>query len=263
MMDDRTRRLGQHNAQTTPAWATTALGPVPDPAARRDWERTAAAIAAYREMYGYRHPDDPIGPGPGRQSPDQRAAWHDAFTALGPAGPPAVRAMPDGRLWLLRDAHAAQTAGRPATPGNSCGCPGSAPSTPRWAPSAPTPTPPPPARTATRTAPPGTRPWPSATAPSATTTSSANTPSPRPQPTGRNGNTPPHNRGAWPSPPTPNYAAATPTTRSSPYAPPNQPQPATPSASNCIQPQKRAPPRRRPGLLPDTEDADEDVIAPG
>ena len=36
LMDDRTRRLGQHTAQTAPAWAITALGPVPaDPAARQ------------------------------------------------------------------------------------------------------------------------------------------------------------------------------------------------------------------------------------
>ena len=114
LMDDRTRRLGQHTAQTAPAWAITALGPVPaDPAARRDWARKAAPIAAYREMYGYDHPGDPIGPEPSHQAPDQRAAWHQAFLALGPAAGPDVRAMPDGRLWLLRDTYAAQTAWAP------------------------------------------------------------------------------------------------------------------------------------------------------
>ena len=114
LMDDRTRRLGQHTAQTAPAWAITALGPVPaDPAARHDWERKAAPIAAYREMYGYDHPGDPIGPEPSHQAPDQRAAWHQAFLALGPAAGPDVRAMPDGRLWLLRDTYAAQTAWAP------------------------------------------------------------------------------------------------------------------------------------------------------
>jgi AAA domain/TrwC relaxase len=114
LMDDRTRRLGQHTAQTAPSWAVTVLGPVPaTPAGRRDWEYKAASIAAYREMYGYDHPDDPIGPEPARQAPDQRAAWHEAFAALGPAGQPDVRAMPDGQLWLARDAYAVETAWAP------------------------------------------------------------------------------------------------------------------------------------------------------
>jgi conjugative relaxase-like TrwC/TraI family protein len=114
MMDDRTRRLGQHTAQTTPAWAIQALGPVPaNPAARQDWTRRAASIAAYREMYGYDHPGDPIGPEPSHQAPDQRAAWHQAFAAFSPASQPDVRAMPDGRLWLTRDTYAAQTAWAP------------------------------------------------------------------------------------------------------------------------------------------------------
>jgi conjugative relaxase-like TrwC/TraI family protein len=99
MMDDRTRRLGEHAARTAPAWATQVLGPVPAaPAARGRWEHEAAAIAAYREMYGYDHTDDPIGPEPSRQVPGQRAVWHQAFVALSPADGPAVRSMPDGRL---------------------------------------------------------------------------------------------------------------------------------------------------------------------
>jgi hypothetical protein len=73
MMDDRTRHLGQHAAHTKPGWAVTALGPVPaDPATRRDWEHNASAIAAYREMYGYGHPDDAIGPEPSREAPGIR-----------------------------------------------------------------------------------------------------------------------------------------------------------------------------------------------
>ena len=114
MMDDRTQRLGQHTAQTIPAWAIQALGPVPaDPADRQDWARKAASIAAYREMYGYDHPGDPIGPEPSHQAPDQRAAWHQGFAAFSPASQPDVRAMPDGRLWLLRDSYTAQTAWAP------------------------------------------------------------------------------------------------------------------------------------------------------
>jgi hypothetical protein len=114
MMDDRTRRLGQHTAQTGSAWTVTSLGPLPaDPASRHHWEQQAASIAAYREMYGYDHPDDPIGPEPSREKPDQRAAWHQAFAALSPADGPGVRAMPDGRLCLLRDTYAAETAWAP------------------------------------------------------------------------------------------------------------------------------------------------------
>jgi conjugative relaxase-like TrwC/TraI family protein len=114
MMDDRKQRLGQHAAQTTPTWATAALGPVPDDAAaRQEWERKASSIAAYRETYGYDHPGDPIGPEPTADTPDQRTAWHEAFLALGPAGAPDVGAMRDGRLWLIRDTYAAETAWAP------------------------------------------------------------------------------------------------------------------------------------------------------
>jgi hypothetical protein len=114
MMDDRTRRLGQHTAAAAPAWAVSALGPVPaDSAVRRDWEHKAGAIAAYREMYGYDHPGDPIGPEPSHQAPGQRAAWHEAFLAVGSPVGPGVRALPDGRLWLLRDIYAAETAWAP------------------------------------------------------------------------------------------------------------------------------------------------------
>jgi hypothetical protein len=114
MMDDRTRRLGQHTALTAPAWAVNALGPVPtDPAARHTWQDKAALVAAYRETYGYDHPGNPIGPEPAHQAPDQRAAWHEAFAVLGPADGPNVRAMPDGRLWLTRDTYTAETAWAP------------------------------------------------------------------------------------------------------------------------------------------------------
>jgi hypothetical protein len=114
MMDDRTRRLGRHTARTAPAWAIQALGPVPaNPADRQDWARKAASIAAYREMYGYDHPGDPIGPEPSHETPDQRAAWYQAFGAFSPASQPDVRAMPDGRLWLARDSYAVQTAWAP------------------------------------------------------------------------------------------------------------------------------------------------------
>jgi hypothetical protein len=131
MMDDRTRRLAQHTAQTAPAWAITALGPVPaDQAGRHTWENKAAPVAAYRETYGYDHPDDPIGPEPSHETPDQRAAWHQAFAVLGPADGPDIRAMPDGQLWLIRDTYAAETAWAPRIPVGNCDEPGSAQPTP-------------------------------------------------------------------------------------------------------------------------------------
>ena len=114
MMDQRKQRLGKHAADTAPPWAIKSLGPIPsDPAARREWERKASPIGAYREMYGYQHSDDPIGPEPAHDSPDQRAAWHEAFQAFGPANGPDVRGMPDGRLWLIRDTYAAETCWAP------------------------------------------------------------------------------------------------------------------------------------------------------
>src|SRR5580704_5622204 len=114
MMDDRKERLGYHAALTAPAWAVSTLGPVPaDPDARRPWETRASSIGAYRETYGYDHPEDPIGPEPTGDAPDQRAAWHEAFAALGPVDGPDVRALPAGRLWLIRDTYAAETAWAP------------------------------------------------------------------------------------------------------------------------------------------------------
>ena len=114
MMDGRKQRLGEHAARHTPAWVVKALGSVPvGQPARREWERKAASIGAYREMYGYQHPEDPIGPEPTHNSPDQRAAWHEAFLAVGPADGPDVRGVPDGRLWLVRDTYAAETAWAP------------------------------------------------------------------------------------------------------------------------------------------------------
>jgi hypothetical protein len=114
MMDGRKQRLGEYAAQTAPAWAVKALGAVPeDPAARQEWVQKASAIGAYREMYGHQHPNDPIGPEPTHDSPDQRAAWHEAFAALGPTDGPDVRAMPDGRLWLIRDTYTTETCWAP------------------------------------------------------------------------------------------------------------------------------------------------------
>jgi hypothetical protein len=66
MMDARKERIGEHIVEHSPAWAVTALGPVPDhPVDRLDWHRRASSIGAWRELSGYDHPAEPIGPEPG------------------------------------------------------------------------------------------------------------------------------------------------------------------------------------------------------
>ena len=114
LMDARMERLGEHAADSAPPWAVSALGRVPEhQAARLDWQRRAAAIAAWRELSGYHHPADPIGPEPAAAAPDLRAAWHEALAALGPVGGPDVRGMPDGLLLHLRDTYPIETAWAP------------------------------------------------------------------------------------------------------------------------------------------------------
>ena len=113
-MDDRARRLGEHTAQAQPAWARQALGPVPeDTVARLDWVQRAGVVAAYRERYGYVHPADPIGPAPAKTSPEARAAWHAALTALGTVDGMDLRGCTDGELWLRRGTYERETAWAP------------------------------------------------------------------------------------------------------------------------------------------------------
>jgi conjugative relaxase-like TrwC/TraI family protein len=114
LMGARKDRIGEHAAEHAPPWAINALGAVPtDPSALLTWQERAASIGAYRELHGYDHPTDPIGPEPGTTAPEARAAWYEAFAALGPVDGPDVRGMPDGRLLHLRDAYPLETAWAP------------------------------------------------------------------------------------------------------------------------------------------------------
>ena len=114
LMDARKDRLGEHAADHALPWAVAALGPVPGhPPDRLDWQNKAASIGAWRELSGYHHPTDPIGPEPAAAAPDLRAAWHEALGALGPADGPDVRGMRDGRLLHLRDTYPLETAWAP------------------------------------------------------------------------------------------------------------------------------------------------------
>jgi conjugative relaxase-like TrwC/TraI family protein len=114
-MDGRRERIGEFAAAAALPWATDALGSVPDdPAERLEWQERAAAVGAYRETYGHNDPADAIGPEPAAgESPDKRAAWHDALRALGPVAGTDLRGRTDGQLWLMRDTYEAETAWLP------------------------------------------------------------------------------------------------------------------------------------------------------
>jgi hypothetical protein len=166
LMDARQDRIGEHAAETSPPWAIAALGPVPaDPLDRLDWQKRAAAIGAWRELSGYHHPADPIGPEPVAAAPDLRAAWHEAFAALGPAGGPDVRGMPDGLLWHLRDTYPIETAWAPRWVGDELRQVRAAAWEARLAGLRAAPKPPPPGSAATTSKPPASGNWPAATRP--------------------------------------------------------------------------------------------------
>jgi hypothetical protein len=113
-IDARKDRIGEHAADKALPWAVGALGPVPDdPVDRLEWQQRAASIGAWRELSGYAHPADPIGPEPVAAAPYVRAAWHEALAALGPVDCPDVRGMPDGTLLHLRDTYPIETAWAP------------------------------------------------------------------------------------------------------------------------------------------------------
>ena len=233
-MDARKDRIGEHAADHALPWAVNALGPVPDhPLDRLDWQRRAASIGAWRELSGYDHPADPIGPEPAAAAPDLRAAWHEALAALGPVDGPDVRGMPDGMLLHLRDTYPLETAWAPQYVGDELRQVRAAAwdarltalraaAEARAARSA----------AATTDQPPGSRRWPPATRPCTTPTGSARPSSPPSWPTGPTGTPPPATSGTWPSPPTPNSAAATPASTTRRCAPPNPRPPPAPSATS-------------------------------
>ena len=113
-MDDRQRRIGQHTAREAPLWATQALGQVPDhPAERAGWERRAGQLGAYREMFGWDHPAEAIGPEPAATFPEARAEWHAAFAVMARIDGIDVRHLSDGQLLARRRAYQAETSWAP------------------------------------------------------------------------------------------------------------------------------------------------------
>jgi conjugative relaxase-like TrwC/TraI family protein len=114
-MDDRAFLLGNRAATDRPVWALRDLGEVPaDPIDRAKWIQRVAAVAAYREERGYSHETDAIGPAPDRGSPEQRASWHTACTALQlPEADRDAAAAADGELWTWRAADERETGWAP------------------------------------------------------------------------------------------------------------------------------------------------------
>src|SRR5207302_11186123 len=112
--DARKDRIGEHAAEHQLRWAVTALGPVPEHLVDRlDWQKRASSIGAWRELSGYDHPTEAIGPEPATAAPDVRTVWYEALAALGPVDGPDVRGMLDGRLLHLRDTYPIETAWAP------------------------------------------------------------------------------------------------------------------------------------------------------
>ncbi|SRR6266568_264228 len=103
MMDGRKERIGEHK----PEWATRALGPVPGELLNQlAWQRKTASIGTYRELSGFDHPAEAIGPEPVTGDPDRRVAWHEALACLGQANGTDVRSLPDHSsleeiLWVI------------------------------------------------------------------------------------------------------------------------------------------------------------------
>src|SRR5258706_4381054 len=113
-MDDRQRRIGQHAAQERPLWATQALGQFPgDPAERAEWEARAGQLCAYREITGWEHPGEAIGPEPARGNPEAWAQWHAAFAVMAQVEGIDVRHLTDGQLLARRRAYEAETSWAP------------------------------------------------------------------------------------------------------------------------------------------------------
>jgi conjugative relaxase-like TrwC/TraI family protein len=113
-MDDRRRRIGEHAAREAPLWATQALGPVPeDQQQRTEWESRAGRLGSYREMFGWDHPGEAIGPEPAATFPEARAEWHAAFAVMARVEGIDVRHLSDGQLLARRRAYEAETSWAP------------------------------------------------------------------------------------------------------------------------------------------------------
>lgn len=115
---ERQARLGRQLAEEPTGWALSQLGDVPgveQAAERAAWERSAGAVAAYREMARVPADQESIGAAPSREFPLQRALWQSARDALGPVPDDVVdhRALTDGELYQRTERWAREQAVAP------------------------------------------------------------------------------------------------------------------------------------------------------
>ena len=234
LMDARKDRLGEHAAEHGLPWAVYALGPVPGhPLDRLGWQKRAASIGAWRELSGYDHPTEAIGPNPPR--PRQ---------TFGPYGlrlwPPSARptdrtsaTCPTGGCCTCATPTRSRPPGRPGTWVTNCAKSAPPPGTPTWPAFAPARRPKPLAAAASTTPPPGNGNSRTATTPFTAPTSSARPCSPPRWPTEPTGKQPPASSVTWPWPPTPNCVAGIRTSGSPRFVRPNRrplPQPSVTSS---------------------------------
>ncbi|WP_433503215.1 MobF family relaxase [Pseudonocardia halophobica] len=114
-VDLRRHELGAEIAQELPAWARTALGPVPDDVVERaEWERRAGWAAAYREFAGHTDEHDSLGPAPAAGMAEAAALFRAAHTALDLPDAGAEEAdLTDGQLRMRVRAYERETAWAP------------------------------------------------------------------------------------------------------------------------------------------------------
>jgi AAA domain/TrwC relaxase len=83
-LEERRAVLGAEAVAAPPRWAVEAFGQPPAEAdALAVWEARVAVVAALREASGWDSPDAAVGPAPGVMATERRAAWHQAWEALG------------------------------------------------------------------------------------------------------------------------------------------------------------------------------------
>jgi conjugative relaxase-like TrwC/TraI family protein len=98
--EQRSAELGVQAVEDAPAWATRALGPVPEDATERlEWQERAGSLAAYREASGHEDEGRALPSAPGITQTEARAAWWGAWDALGrPQETRPEAALSDGAL---------------------------------------------------------------------------------------------------------------------------------------------------------------------